>query len=128
MEKTKKCTTCKKKPIIAEEDLVLPLNNSPIPLLARFHTNNQTEIFKKNSIKTINPNPPAEINISEIKVEGIEGVYRAVPELVLVSVETPKKTFSNRVEINQYGVIRAITTKNKNIEFNPNTGVIKSIR
>ncbi|MFA6824751.1 MAG: hypothetical protein WCR38_03985, partial [Bacteroidales bacterium] len=83
---------------------------------------------KKNSIKTINSNPPAEINISEIKVEGIEGVYRAVPEVVLVSVQTPKKTFSNRVEINQYGMIRAITTKNKNIEFNPNTGVIKRIR
>ena len=128
VEETRSFTLTPQKPIIAEEDLVLPLNNSPIPLLARFHTNNQTEIFKKNTVKTINPNSPAEINISEIKVEGIEGVYSAVPEVVLVSVETPKKTFINRVEINQYGIIRAITTKNKNIEFNPNTGVIKSIR
>ncbi len=76
----------------------------------------------------INQNPPSEINISEIKVEGIEGVYRAVPELVSVSVETPNKTFSNKVEINQYGLIKAITTRNKNIEFNSNNGTLKSIR
>lgn len=128
VEETRTFTLTPQKPIIAEEDLVLPLKNSPIPLLARFHTNNQTEFFKKNAIKMINQNPPSEINISEIKVEGIEGVYRAVPELVSVSVETPNKTFSNKVEINQYGLIKAITTRNKNIEFNPNTGVIKRIR
>lgn len=128
IEETQRFTLSPQKPIIAEEDLILPLKNCPIPLLARFHTNNQTETFKKEASKPANPDSSVEVSISEKKVEGVKGVYHAIPELVLVSVETPNKTFSNRVEVNQYGVIKPITTKNKNIEFTPNTGSIKSLR
>lgn len=126
VEETYTFTLTPKKPIIAEEDLILPLENSPIPLLARFHTNNQSEAFKKSTNKS--PDSQVEIKINDKKVEGIKGIYYALPELVLVSVETPKKTFSERVEINQYGVIKTITAKNKNIYFNPNTGSIKTLR
>jgi hypothetical protein len=116
------------KPIISEEDLVLQLSSSPIPLLARFKTNNQTKALKERPNAAANPDTSVVVNIKEKEASGINGVYYAIPELVLISVETPKKTFSKSVELNQYGVIKSMITKNKNIEFNPNNGAIKSIK
>ena len=62
------------------------------------------------------------------EVSGIKGVYYAIPEMVQVSVETPIKTYSTVVEINQYGMIRAMNTQKQNIIFDTKTGAIKTIK
>lgn len=128
VEETYTYTLVPVKPIISEEDLVLQLSSSPIPLLARFKTNNQTKSIKERPNIAANPDSSVIVNIKEKEASGIKGVYYAIPELVLVSVETPKKTFSKSVELNQYGVIKPMIIKSKNIEFNPKNGAIKSIK
>lgn len=122
-----------KKPIISEEDIILKLTDSPMPLLARFHTRDVakeimmsgSENAKSNSVKAISDSPKV-ITLKE-KSEGINGVYYSIPERVEVSVETPNKTYRKALEIIQYGAIKTFNSKNYDIEFDSKTGAIKSI-
>jgi hypothetical protein len=133
VEETYYYTLNPKKPIISEEDLILKLTDSPIPLLARFHTRDVakeimmsgTETTKSNSVKAISDSPKV-ITLKE-KSEGINGVYYSIPEMVEVSVETPNKTYRKSLQLVQYGAIKTFNSKNYDIEFDPKTGAIKSI-
>ncbi|HHT03522.1 MAG TPA: DUF4831 family protein [Bacteroidales bacterium] len=128
VEETQTYTLAPQKPIISEEDLILQITNTPVPLLARFHTNNQTETLKTRGITYDKTDSSITINMKEKEVSGIKGVYYAIPEMVQVSVETPIKTYSTVVEINQYGMIRAMNTQKQNIIFDTKTGAIKTIK
>ncbi len=133
VEETYYYTLNPKKPIISEEDLILKLTDSPMPLLARFHTRDiakeimmsGSENAKSNSVKAISDSPKV-ITLKE-KSEGINGVYYSIPERVEVSVETPNKTYRKALEIVQYGAIKTFNSKNYDIEFDSKTGAIKSI-
>lgn len=122
-----------KKPIMSEEDLILKLTDSPMPLLARFHTRDVakeimmsgSENAKRKSVKAISDSPKV-ITLKE-KSEGINGVYYSIPERVEVSVETPYKTYRKALELVQYGAIKTFNSKNYDIEFDSKTGAIKSI-
>jgi len=133
VEETYYYTLNPKKPIISEEDLILKLTDSPIPLLARFHTRDVakeimmsgTETTKSNSVKAISDSPKV-ITLKE-KSEGINGVYYSIPEMVEVSVETPNKTYRKSLQLVQYGAIKTFNSKDYDIEFDSKTGAIKSI-
>ena len=133
VEETYYYTLNPKKPIISEEDLILKLTDSPMPLLARFHTRDVakeimmsgSEDTKSNSVKAVSDSPKV-ITLKE-KSEGINGVYYSIPERVEVSVETPNKTYRKALEIVQYGAIKTFNSKNYDIEFDSKTGAIKSI-
>jgi len=133
VEETYYYTLNPKKPIISEEDLILKLTDSPIPLLARFRTRDVakeimmsgTETTKSNSVKAISDSPKV-ITLKE-KSEGINGVYYSIPEMVEVSVETPNKTYRKSLQLVQYGAIKTFNSKNYDIEFDSKTGAIKSI-
>jgi len=116
------------KPLISEEDLVLQLSNSPIPLLARFHTNNQTESIINRSVVMDKTDSSLVVNLKNKEISGIDGVYYSIPEQVQVSVETPKKTYSSTVELNQYGIIKSFNSQKQNIFFDIKTGGIKAVR
>lgn len=128
VEETQTYTLVPFKPIISEEDLILQISNSPVPLLARFHTNNQTEGLKNPVRSYDKKDSTLVVDMRDIDVSGIKGVYYAIPEMVQVSVETPIKTYSTVVEINQYGMIRAMNTQKQNIIFDTKTGAIKTIK
>lgn len=116
------------KPLISEEDLVLQLSNSPIPLLARFHTNNQTESIINKSDVIDKSDSSLVVNLKNKEILGIDGVYYSIAEQVQVSVETPKKTYSSIVELNQYGIIKSFNSQKQNIIFDTKTGGIKAVR
>lgn len=128
VEETQTYTLAPQKPIISEEDLILQITNTPVPLLARFHTNNQTEGLKNPVRSYDKKDSTLVVDMRDIDVSGIKGVYYAIPEMVQVSVETPNKIYSSVVEISQYGMIRAMNTQKQDIIFNSKTGAIKSIR
>lgn len=136
-EETFYYTLTPQKPIIAEEDLILKLTDSPLPLLARFHTRNSSEKILMSqedlNIKKTETKPSSDTTISLIskeskeKPKGLKGIFSSIPERVEVSVETPNKTYKNTVEIVQYGIINPFKTQSRNIKFDPNTGEIKNI-
>lgn len=113
------------KPIIAEEDLMMKLcsfsetqgflnpeiSTDLPPIMVRFHTFNSTRSFRR---------------IDQESTKNI-GVYYSVPEKVRVSIEHNNKTYSNTVDINQYGTIQGLSTKNANIKFDPKYGSIIAI-
>lgn len=136
-EETYYYTLTPQKPIIAEEDLILKLTDSPLPLLARFHTRNSSEKILMSqedlNIKKTETKPLSDSTISLIskeskeKPKGLKGIFSSISERVEVSVETPNKTYKNTVEIVQYGIINSFKTQSRNIKFDPNTGEIKNI-
>lgn len=129
IEETHTYTLTPQKPIIAEEDLILTITNTPLPLLARFHTNNQTAVLKSGGLTYNKKDGSFTVNMEgKEKVSALGGIYYAIPEMVQVSVETPSKTYTQMLEINQYGLISTMKTQNQNIILNPKTGAIKSIR
>lgn len=128
VEETQTYSLTPQKPIISEEDLILQITNAPIPLLARFHTNNQTEILKTRGITYDKKDESLTVNLNPKEISGIDGIYYAIPEMVQVSVETPNKTYSSVVEVNQYGMIHTMNAQKQNILFNPKNGSIKSIK
>lgn len=134
-EETYYYTLTPQKPIIAEEDLILKLTDSPLPLLARFHTRNSSEkilISQDLNLKKTETKSQSDSTISitlkdsKEKPKGLKGIFCSIPERVEVSVETPNKTYKNTVEIVQYGIINALNTQS-NIQFDSKTGAIKNI-
>lgn len=128
LEERQTYTLVPQKPIISEEDLILQITSSPVPLLARFHTNNQTEALKNPILSYDKRDSTLVVSMKGRETSGIKGVYYAIPEMVQVSVETPNKTYSSVIEINQYGMISSMNTNKQDIIFNSKTGAIKSIR
>lgn len=136
-EETYYYTLIPQKPIIAEEDLILKLTDSPLPLLARFHTRNSSEKILMSqtdlNLKKAETKPLSDSTISltlkdsKEKPKGLKGIFTSIPERVEVSVETPNKTYKNTLEIVQYGIINSFNIQNRNIKFDPNTGAIKNI-
>lgn len=128
IEETYTYTIVPHKPLISEEDLVLQLSNTPIPLLARFHTNNQTEDLININVPMDKSDSSLVVTLKNKEISGIDGVYYSIPEQVQVSVETPKKTYSSIVELNQYGIIKSLNSQKRNIIFDIKTGGIRAVR
>ncbi|MDR1725380.1 MAG: DUF4831 family protein [Bacteroidales bacterium] len=130
-----------KKPIIMEEDLILPLctfsptvgvvkitnpesGNVQIDystIVAKFHSYNTTKPLVENLKKQKND---AELQ-KKISKDGV-GVYYAIPEKVAVSIEFGNINIEKVIDIIQFGVTTFTVSHKQNIEFDIHTGELIS--
>lgn len=127
------------KPIIVEEDLLVPIckfskengvtflnaKNDDIKLLARIHSFNTVKELE-NKVNEKKNSKEFKNRIAKTKT-GI-GIYYAVPEQVEVFVEYGNEILGNKVmKLAQYGFVTSLVGGNKQIELDATTGAIIKI-
>lgn len=125
------------KPIIVEEDLLVPIcrfskengvtslnaKNDDIKLIARIHSFNTVKELENKANEKIN-SKDFKKNVSKTGI----GLYYSVPERVEVFVEYGNEILDSKVmKLAQYGFVNTLAGGNKQIELDATTGAIIKI-